>query len=98
MSEKTIVPYLAKMTYGEHTLCGASKMVFSEHKGKTLYGGVAIPNISLETDEKWHMAVGSLIFVPIKTFVAIKNIEGWSLEDLVCQDGLEQYNWKEINL
>lgn len=95
MSEKTISSYLAKMTFGEKTLCGASKMVFAEHEGKTLYGGVAIPNISPETDGNWHMAAGSLIFVPLKTFIWANGICGWSLEDLITANGLETYHWKE---
>ena len=94
MSEKTINPFLAKMTYGEETLCGAAKMVFSEHEGKTLFGGVAVPNVSSETDGNWHMAAGSLIFVPLQTFVWGEGMCGWTLEDLVCH-GLESHNWKD---
>ena len=70
-------------------------MVFTEHKGKTLYGGVATPNLTKIKDGQWHMAAGSLIFVPLKSFIANETIQGWSLEDLVCNGGLDHNNWTE---
>ncbi|HEC62441.1 MAG TPA: hypothetical protein ENI27_09370 [bacterium] len=94
-TERTISPAIAKMTHGDKALCGASRMVFCEHEGKTLFGGIAAPNISKETDGNWHMAVGSLIFVPLKTLVWAQDECGWSLEDFITGDGLQAYNWKE---
>lgn len=94
MSKRTINPEIARMTFGKETLCGTSKMVFCEHDGKTLYGGVAIPNLT--KTKHWNMAVGSLIFVPLKTFVWAEGdgLCGWSIEDLI-EHGLAQENWKE---
>lgn len=92
MAETTINPIIARMTFGEKTLCGTSKMVFCEHDGKTLYGGLATPNLT--KTKNWHMAVGSLIFVPLKTFVWANGLCGWTIEDLISH-GLAQYNWKE---
>ena len=95
MANKTISSWLAKEFHGEETLSGASKMVFCEQEGKTLFGGVAIPNISKETDGDWHMAVGSLIFVPMKILDWAEGKCGWGLEDFIAGDGLAGYNWKE---
>jgi hypothetical protein len=94
MTERTITPFIAKMTFGEKTLCGASKMVFCEHPGRTVFGGIAMPNISSITDGNWHMGVGSLIFVPQKILSWKDGLCGWSIEDLM-REGLTVENWKE---
>ena len=92
---RTIHPKLAKLQFGDNTLCGASKMVFCEHDKKTLFGGVAVPNISKETDEEWHMAIGSLIFVPLKTYNWKEDMYcGWTIEDII-HSGLDSEYWEE---
>ena len=92
--KRTITPEMAKGVFGENTLCGASKMLFCEHEKATLFGGNAIPNISTETDGNWHMVVGSLIFVPLKSFVWKQGVCGWSIEDLLA-GGFGMEYWKE---
>jgi hypothetical protein len=93
-SDRTISSFVAKMTFGERTLCGNSKMVFCEHPGRTLFGGVGMPNISNIADGNWHMAIGSLIFVPLRVLSWKKGICGWKLEDLL-REGLVPELWKE---
>ncbi|OEU68465.1 MAG: hypothetical protein BBJ57_07245 [Desulfobacterales bacterium PC51MH44] len=95
MSDRTILPKIAKGIFGEKTFCGASKMAFTEHDSQTLFGGIAMPNISTESDGNWHMAIGSLIFVPLKVFVDGGRLDGWTLEDIIVNNGFEQANWKE---
>lgn len=93
MIERTISPLIAKMTFGGNTLCGNAKMVFCEHPQQTLFGGVAMPNISTKKDN-WYMAVGSLIFVPLKILTWKDGMCGWELSDLIT-GGMNIENWKE---
>ena len=92
-TEHTFNPTIIKEIFGEDTLVGASKMVFCEHPRQTLFGGHAKPNIT-NTNGEWRMAVGSLIFVPLKTLVWADGMCGWSIEDIL-RDGMEKDLWKE---
>ena len=92
--KRTISPSISKMMFGDDVLAGAAKMVFCEHPKQTLFGGHAKPNIS-KTDGEWHMAVGSLIFVPLKVFEwSHTEVCGYSIEDLL-RDGMKMHYWKE---
>lgn len=99
--DRTISPIIARELFGERTLCGAAKLIFAEHPARaeqpshTVFGGVTIQNISNETDGNWHMAIGSLIYVPIKEFIWKAGNCGNSLEELICDGGLSMDYWRE---
>ena len=96
MRERTISPELARMLVGDDdALVGAGKIVFSEHEGKTLFGGLAKPNISDPSYGDWKMSVGTLIWVPCEIYIPSNpDGMGWDLSDIITQGGLEPNYWK----
>lgn len=70
MREQLIPPYLARMLVAdEDTLSAPSKIVFHHNNetGLTLFGGRAAARLSDKIDDQeWHLAEGTLIFIPRK--------------------------------
>ena len=97
MRERTITPIIAKELVGDNdALVGAGKLVWCEHKDKTLFGGATKGNIS-NLKSNWNMSVGTLIWVPCQFYEWDKGLCGWSIEDLL-RDGLRPEYWKPIIL
>ncbi len=104
MREQLIPPHLARMLVAdEDALTSPSKIVFHHNNetGLTLFGGRAAVRLSDKIDDQaWHLAEGTLIFVPRKICNWKSDSQGndrlcgWTLEDLVI-DGLSDYNWEE---
>lgn len=100
MRKDFIQPNIAKELVGDNdAVVGAVKFLSCEHKDKTLFGGLSNRNMGdiSKDDGGWHMAVGTLIFIPCKKFVWDNETHGkcgWSIEDLLRQ-GLHPKFWKE---
>jgi len=95
MRDTTMPPALVQMLIGDpDVLVGAGKMVFCEHEGKTLFGGVVKPNIGNPEYGGWKMATGTLIWVPCEVYIENKDIfGGWELSDIITQGGLDPKYW-----
>ena len=93
MNDRTISPELARQLIGnDKALVGAAKFIWCERKGKTMFGGVTLGNIS-EDNTNWNMSVGTLIWVPCRDFVWNQGECGWSIEDLL-REGLRPDYWR----
>ena len=107
MTRNPIQPYLAKQLVGDKdALTGHGRIIFcqDDEKNSTLLGGRMMGKIGAGVvfDQNWHMAEGTLIFVPYKIFDWSKQhsgkdaICGWQLQDFFENDGLQQHNWKVV--
>lgn len=105
MTENPIPAYLAKQLVGdEDALTGVGRIVFcqDDEKNSTLLGGRMLGKIgaSAINDQEWHMAEGTLIFVPRKIFDWSNQyggndvICGWELQGFFENDGFQEHNWK----
>ena len=100
MTRNPIQPYLAKQLVGDKdALTGQGRIVFcqDDEKNSTLLGGRMMGKIGAGVvfDQNWHMAEGTLIFVPYKIFTwADSAICGWDLQYFFENDGLQQHHWK----
>ena len=106
MREQPIPPFMARMLVAdEDALTSPARMVFchNDETGVTLFGGRAVIGLSDKIkDQEWHLAEGTMIFVPRKIFDWKRDSQGndricgWTLEDLVIdRDGLSDYNWED---
>ena len=100
MTRNPIQPYLAKQLVGDKdALTGQGRIVFcqDDEKNSTLLGGRMMGKIGAGVvfDQNWHMAEGTLSFVPYKIFNWADSAScGWDLQSFFENDGLQQHNWK----
>lgn len=91
---RTMAPELVRMALGaDDALVGAGKIVFCDHDKNSIYGGVSLDK--LDGSGNWEMAMGTMIFVPIRRFVALPSVGGWDLCDILTDGGLHPEHWKD---
>lgn len=93
-NERTMGIEMARMLVGDpDAIVGSAKMIFCDHEDSSIFGGISLDLLSKE-HKNWEMAVGTLIFVPIKRFISIDDNCGWSIEDHLAH-GMEMRYWEE---